>query len=264
MRTSPGMSTPACACRLGRAPRDVYAGLVKAVCKGIRHALSIFAATGLTLAAPSARGEDAPAPTSGPTPETPPASATPAPATEALERAPPPDRPSIQYGVAFTVEGVADAGPICSNPNSPCILGSGGGIAIRVGFRPTEDLYVGGAYEFSKQDPAKLYRLAILQQVRGEVRHYFRTGRSITPYAVAGAGLGGYGNEWNVDTWGPTATVGVGLEVELSGGTTLLGVALVYRPLYLHSFVDSAMLAHPSGISHFVGLELALEAREAL
>ncbi len=175
----------------------------------------------------------------------------------------PPTQQFIQYGVAFTVEGIASAGPICSGAGNPCILGSGGGIAIRVGWRPSEELYVGGAYEFSKQDPGKLYRLGILQQARGEVRYYFRTGRSLTPFALLGGGLTGYGNEWSVDTWGPTATCGAGLEAELSGGE-LLGLALVYRPVYLHSFVDSSTLSHDSGVAHIIGLELALEARDAL
>ena len=77
----------------------------------------------------------------------------------------PPDtrRPFIQYGIAFTIEDVLAAGPICSN--SPCILGSGGGIAGRGGFRGSERLYIGGSYELSKQEPNKLYLLGILQQV---------------------------------------------------------------------------------------------------
>ena len=169
----------------------------------------------------------------------------------------------LQYGVAFTVEGVVAAGPICADPTNPCILGSGGGIAIRVGWRPTQTLYLGGAYELSKQDPGKLYRLGILQQARGELRRYFPLGSSVTPFWLLGLGLAGYGNEWSVDTWGPALTAGVGIEDDLSGGS-LLGVALVYRAAYFHSFVDSSTLSHDSGISHFIGLELALEAQEAL
>src|ERR1700722_11517275 len=96
----------------------------------------------------------------------------------------PPRRAYIQYGVAFTVEGVAHSGPVCADPNQPCILGSGGGIDIGVGWRPTDQFYIGGAYEFSKQDSNKLFRLAILQQVRLEVRHYFPTGQSAEPFAL--------------------------------------------------------------------------------
>jgi hypothetical protein len=142
-------------------------------------------------------------------------------------------------------------------------LGSGAGIAIRVGWRPTEDFYLGGAYEFSKQDPNKLYRLGILQQARAELRHYFPNGRSTVPFALVGLGLAAYGNEWTVDTWGPAAALGGGVEVGLSGKTAL-GVSLGYRPVYLHAFVDSSTLSHDAGIAHFVGLELALEAQDAL
>ncbi len=190
-----------------------------------------------------------------------------APATDSESVARPPRPPArraaIQYGVAITVEDVASPGPICGDTANPCILGSGGGIAIRVGWRPTEDFYLGGTYELSKQDPDKLYLLGTLQQARVEVRHYFPTGRSIEPFVLGGAGIAGYGNEWSVDTWGPSATLGVGVELELPGGP-LLETAIVYRPIYLRSFGDSSALAHPAGVAQFVSLEVAFEAQEPL
>jgi hypothetical protein len=176
---------------------------------------------------------------------------------------PPAPQSYLQYGVAFTVEGVASAGPICPDASSPCILGSGGGVSIRVGWRPNPNLYIGGAYEFSKQDPSKLYRLGILQQARTEIRQYFATGQSIVPFAVIGAGLAGYGDEWNIDSWGPAGTVGGGIEIELSD-RSLLGLEIAYRPIYLHSFVDSSLLSHQSGVAHLIGIDLALEALDAL
>src|SRR5258708_26274793 len=54
-------------------------------------------------------------------------------------------RADLPYGLAFTIEDVLASGPICSG--GPCILGSGGGIAGRIGFRPSERLYLGGTYE---------------------------------------------------------------------------------------------------------------------
>jgi hypothetical protein len=176
---------------------------------------------------------------------------------------PMPRRAFLQYGIAFTVEDVASPGPICVDPGTPCILGSGGGVAIRVGWRPTERLYLGGAYELSKQEPDKLYQLGILQQARGELREYFPTGHRTTPFALLAVGLAGYGNEWSIDTWGPSATLGAGIEVEVSGGL-LLDVSACYRPIYLQHYVDSSTLSHDAGISQFVGLELAIEAQEAL
>jgi hypothetical protein len=187
------------------------------------------------------------------------------PDSESLARPPPPParRPSLQYGVAITVEDVLSAGPICGNAAVPCILGSGGGIAIRIGWRPREDFYLGGTYELSKQDPDKLYLLGTLQQARVEVRHYFPTGRATEPFLVGGAGLAGYGDEWSVDTWGPSATLGGGLELEISGGL-LLNAALVYRPIYLRSFGDSSSNTHGAGVAHFLAFEVSIEAQDAL
>lgn len=175
----------------------------------------------------------------------------------------PPRRAYIQYGVAFTVEDVAHSGPVCADPNQPCILGSGGGIDIGVGWRPTDDFYIGGAYEFSKQDPNKLYRLAILQQVRVEMRHYFPTGQIAEPFVLFAVGLAAYGNEWDVATWGPSGTIGGGVEVELNGGA-VLDVSLAYRPIYLRSFTDSIPAFHDAGIAHFISFQVALEAQDTL
>jgi hypothetical protein len=176
---------------------------------------------------------------------------------------PPRGKPSVQFGVAFTVEGVLSPGPVCAVATDPCILGSGGGISVRVGWRPTENVYIGGAYELSKQDPSRLYRLGILQQARAEVRKYIPTGHSIAPFVLAGLGIAGYGDEWAVDTWGPAATLGGGVEIELSG-RSLIGLSLAYRPMYLHAFEDSSTLSHNAGIAHLLGVELALEAQDPL
>jgi hypothetical protein len=164
-----------------------------------------------------------------------------APASEG-GRPPPPTHEYLQYGVAFTIEAVASAGPACSVPGSSdiaaklaaagCILGSGGGIAARIGWRLAPHTYLGGAYEFSKQDPNNLYRLGILQQARVEGRRYFDTGWRTIPFATVGAGFAAYGNEWGVDTWGFTGELGAGLEFELSGAAAL-GFSIVYRPVYL-------------------------------
>jgi hypothetical protein len=176
---------------------------------------------------------------------------------------PPSEHAYIQYGVALSAEIVADAGPACAGPSSFCILGSGGGVVARAGWRPSEILYVGGAYEMTKQDPHQLYRLGILQQVRAEMRRYFPTGRDASPFLLLAAGLGSYGNEWlPVDTWGPSATLGGGLEVQL--GPSVFVVSVAYRPMYLHGWADSSGLSHDAGIAHFVVLEAAVEAQENL
>jgi hypothetical protein len=118
------------------------------------------------------------------------------------------------------------------------------------------------AYEVSKQDPNQLYRLGILQQVRAEGRRYFPTGRVVTPFLLVGAGLAAYGNEWSTDTWGPTGTLGGGIEVELGGPVLLVSAA--YRPMYFRSWVIATDNDLQSGIVHFVGLDVAVEARDRL
>jgi hypothetical protein len=181
-----------------------------------------------------------------------------------VESFPPPPaahRAFLQYGVGLAAEVVVSSGPICSNVTN-CIIGSGGGAAVRVGYRPDTDLYFGAAYEFSKQEADELYRLGILQQIRAEARRYFPSGREMAPFIVLGVGAQGYGNEWGIDTWGPSGTIGGGVEFELGGPVLELTVA--YRPMYFQSWVDSSTLSHPSGVAHFINLEASLEARDAL
>ena len=217
-------------------------------CGRIRGLVAVALAGGLGAAAPARADEAAVAASLEPESRAVPA---------------PPRRAYFQYGVAFTVEGVVHPGPVCADPNQPCILGSGGGIDISIGWRPTDEFYLGGTYEFSKQDPNKLFRLAILQQVRLELRHYFPTGKSAEPFALLAVGLAAYGNEWAVATWGPSATLGGGLEVELNGGA-VLDVSLAYRPIYLRSFADSIPAYHDAGVAHFISLQIALEAQDTL
>jgi hypothetical protein len=169
----------------------------------------------------------------------------------------------VQYGVALTAEAVSAAGPICDNTAVPCILGPGGGVAVRVGWRGTGALYFGGAYELSKQDPNKLLRLAILQQVRAEGRYYFVSGRDTEPYLSAGLGLAGYGNEWGVDTWGPASFLGVGFETQLTR-RTVVGVAVAYRLLYLQRFTDTTGAPRDAGIAQLIGLDFVLEQRDPI
>ena len=169
----------------------------------------------------------------------------------------------LQYGVAFTAEMVSAAGPICDNVSVPCILGPGGGIAIRAGWRGTGAIYLGGAYELSKQDPNKLLRLAILQQARFEGRYYFVSGRDIEPYLASGAGVAGYGNEWGVDTWGPTAFLGAGVEAQITR-RTVVGLAFNYRFLYFQKFQDTTGADRNAGVAQLFGLDLVLEQRDPI
>jgi hypothetical protein len=182
----------------------------------------------------------------------------------------------LQYGVALAAEGVASAGPICGQVQasilslfapltagpSNCILGSGGGVVARAGWRPSEILYVGGSYEMTKQDPNQLYRLGILQQARAEGRRYFPAGRDVTPFVLLAAGLHGYGNEWGIDTWGPDGSLGAGLEVELGG--PVLDLTLAYRAMDFRGWTDTSGIKHPAGVAQFLAFEVSVEAKDAL
>jgi hypothetical protein len=182
-----------------------------------------------------------------------------------LQNAPPPPTNVVyvQYGVALTAEVVSAAGPICDNVSVPCIIGPGGGVAVRVGWRGVGPLYLGGAYELSKQDPNKLLRLAILQQARAEARYYFVSGRDTEPYFTGGLGVAGYGNEWGVDTWGPAGFVGFGLETQITR-RTVVGVALNYRLIYFQQFKDTTGAARSPGVAQLVGLDFVLEQRDPI
>ena len=182
--------------------------------------------------------------------------------------APPPvplsQRPVIQYGVAITSEFVAAAGNICgSAPSAACIFGSGGGLAVRGGVRTRGTYYLGGAYEVSKLDPSQLYRLATWQQLRFEGRYYVATGLITEPYLLGALGASAYGNEWGIDTFGPTASLGGGVEFQVSP-TTTLGLAMTYRAVYFTKFTDSAGTSRDPGLAHVIALDFSLEGRDPL
>jgi hypothetical protein len=185
-----------------------------------------------------------------------------APSNAAELVAPPPSQHSyVQFGVGLAAEVVGSPGPICQNVSN-CILGSGGGLVMRVGWRPGDLVYIGGAYEISKQDPNQLYRLGILQQLRAEGRRYFPTGRKISPFVLVGAGASGYGDEWQVATWGINLTLGAGLEIEL--GAAVVTLSASYRPMYFESWSDTSGIPHDSGVAHFLSLEVSIESKDRL
>jgi hypothetical protein len=192
-----------------------------------------------------------------------PGEATLEPNLDVIEGAQPPPTNIVylQYGVALAAEVPAAPGPICHTPGVPCILGSGGGVAIRLGFRGAGPLYLGIAYEMTKQDPNKLYRIALLQQARVEGRYYFTTARVTEPYALLGLGVSGYGNEWSIDSWGPAGALGVGVEYQVTQ-RTVVGVAIAYRLLWFSRFTDTSGADRAAGLGQLVGLDFVLEQRD--
>jgi hypothetical protein len=195
-------------------------------------------------------------------------------AAEPEARPPPSSVHFLQYGVALTAEMKASAGDVCpasdvpDTERAPCILGSGGGLTIRVGYRSRGPWYVGGAYELSRHESANLLRLAILQQVRAELRHYFDQGARLAPYLSTGVGAAFYGNEFSADTGGVVGFLGGGLEFQISQ-SAVVGAALGYRPLLLRGWTDTTGERRADrylgfGFAHFVALEAVLEVRDTL
>lgn len=137
----------------------------------------------------------------------------------------------LQYGVSFVAENVASAADVCpTNSPVPCILGSGFGATVRVGYRSRGPWYIGGAYEFSHHDSSNLLRLAILQQLRVEGRYYLNQGARLTPYFEGGLGALIYGNEWGAKSGGPSASLGAGVEYQ-ADESVVVGLAMSWRTL---------------------------------
>jgi len=197
------------------------------------------------------------------------------------QRPPPNNVEYFQYGVAVAFEKVVSGGDVCpssrtvisnngevTNKATPCILGSGGGLVIRGGYRSRGPWFLGGAYEFTRMDSGNLLRLGILQQLRGEARYYLDAGNRLTPYGTLGFGAVFYGNEWKVSSGGPMLSAGLGLEFQITQ-STVMGLALGYRGLLFHHWTDSTGQVRADeylgfGFAHTVGLEFILELRSPL
>jgi hypothetical protein len=190
-------------------------------------------------------------------------------AAEPTPEPPPNSVEYFQYGAALVSETLGSAADVCpAGSSAPCILGSGGGLAIRVGYRSRGPWLINGTYEFSRHDSSNLLRLAILQQLRGEARFYLDRRTRLTPYGVMGAGFALYGSEWGAETGGLVATLGIGLEFQITQ-STVVGCAPMYRAFVLRNFIDSAGQPRADhyfgfGLAHFIALELVFEVREPL
>jgi hypothetical protein len=173
-----------------------------------------------------------------------------------------------QYGVAIQALVNLDAGAMCGrgvSPSSasapaPCILGSGGGLVMRGGYRSPGPWYFGGAYAFAKTDSSNLFRLGIFQQLWAELRYLPDTGQRIAPFATAGLGGAVYGNEWGVETGGAMLLIGGGLQFEVSR-IAVVGIGLSYKPCLIAGWTDTAGYSRPLGVANFFGLDLQLEIR---
>lgn len=170
----------------------------------------------------------------------------------------------LQYGVALAANARLASGATCpENVDTPCILGGGGGLVVRVGWRPPGPWYFGSAYEFANMDSGNLYRLGILQQLRVEMRYMPETGLRTSPYVSWGLGGFGYGNEWGVETGGAVACGGGGVEFEVTR-FALVGVGVSYSPMLIAGWTDTANQVRELSLAHFMRFELVFELRSEL
>ncbi|HQK17195.1 MAG TPA: hypothetical protein PLJ27_07065 [Polyangiaceae bacterium] len=213
-----------------------------------------YVAISATLAVSSALGQQPPQP-QPPAPKHPPAGPV---------QPPPLNVDYLQFGTALHVQFSLNPGPVCpSHARVPCILGSGAGLVARAGYRSRGPWYIGGAYSLAKLDTQGLMRLGVLQQLGGEMRYLLDFGLRTEPYLTAGLGGLAFGNEWHAEAWGLASFGGAGFEVQLSR-TTIVGLAATYRPMLFFEWTDRAGQHRDTGVAHFWGLALTLEAREPL
>jgi hypothetical protein len=172
----------------------------------------------------------------------------------------------LDYGMAFHSEAVLSSGRLCpKDAKENCVLGGGGGISFGAAYR-TSAYSVGAVYEVTFHDSSNIYQRGVLQQLRGEWR--VRPSFAVVPDTIVGfLGLGGglatYGDNWAIDTYGPSAHGSIGGEIEL-GIKVALVVAISYRAFYLKSFEDPSRQPRPAGIAHMLGLQLGLELHDPL
>jgi hypothetical protein len=172
-----------------------------------------------------------------------------------------------EYGAAILAMVNISAGATCGasvqGGTAPCILGSGGGLVIRGGYRSPGPWYFGGAYAFAKLDSSNLLRLGIFQQLWAEMRFQPDTGYRAAPYITWGVGGVTYGNEWGVETGGALLFLGGGMEFEVTR-LAVVGLDFVYKPTVLAGWTDTAGITRPAGLAQFLGFEVQLEVRREL
>lgn len=193
------------------------------------------------------------------------------PARAQTETVPPPTSVEyLQYGVSLHTLTLLDSGSVCSDEeNKACILGSGGGLGLRMGYRWRGPFYLGASFQLSRLNSSNLLRLAILQRLTVDGRYYLDRGNRLTPYVLAGAGAAIYGNEFSATTGGIAISLGIGLEYQISE-RTVVTLLPTYQPVLFRRFTDTldgGMLADGPlgfGMAHWLAVQVVIEARDPL
>jgi hypothetical protein len=175
----------------------------------------------------------------------------------------------LQYGVSLHTLTLLDGGSVCPvGAKTPCIVGSGGGLGLRVGYRSRGPFYLGAAFQLSRLNSSNLLRLAILQRLTAEGRYYFDRGNRLTPYLLGAAGGAIYGNEWGAKAGGLALGFGVGLEYQISE-RTVVTLLPTYQPILFRRFSDSTDQVRAAGplgfgLAHWLAVQIIIEARDPL
>lgn len=108
-----------------------------------------------------------------------------------------------------------------------------------------------------------LMRMGVLQQLAGEFRYLFRLGYRTEPFVMGGLGANLFGNEGGAEAFGITVFAAAGAEMQISR-SLLVGLMALYRPILFLGWKDAAGQQRDTGVNHFWGLGLMINAREAL
>lgn len=185
--------------------------------------------------------------------------------------APPPTSVEyLQYGVSLHTLTLLEPGDVCpeATKDAACIIGSGGGLGLRVGYRSRGPFYAGASFQLSRLNSSNLLRLAILQRLTVDGRYYLDRGNRLTPYLAAGVGGAIYGNEFSAATGGLALSLGFGLEYQISE-RAVVTLQPVYQPVIFRRFTDAlgrSLADGPLGfgLAHWLAVQVVIEARDPL
>jgi Outer membrane protein beta-barrel domain len=175
----------------------------------------------------------------------------------------------LQYGVSLHTLTLLSGGAVCpAGADTPCIVGAGGGIGLRAGYRARGPFYLGAAYQLSRLNSSNLLRLGLLQRLTADGRYYFDRGNRLTPYLLGGLGGAIYGNEWAASAVGVAFSFGVGVEYQISE-RTVVTLAPSYQPVLFRRFRDSTGQARAEGPlgfgpAHWLAVQVVIEVRDPL
>lgn len=182
---------------------------------------------------------------------------------------PPTSLDYLQYGVSLHTVTLLDGGSTCpAGARTPCIVGSGGGLGLRMGYRARGPFYLGASFQLSRLNSSNLLRLPILQRLTADGRYYFDRGSRVTPYFEASLGGAIYGNEWRAGSGGIAFGLGVGVEYQVTA-TTVIALVPTYQPVAFRRWRDSTGQDRASGplgfgAAHWLAVQVVIEARDPL